>query len=254
MFICNGRVSNDKLVGNTTCVKGNSVIDYFVCSPDIFEIINDFWVRDFDPTLSDVHCALEMVLKTSDNMPEQNVRSQCNVEKQVQEDAESVCMKYKWEKDKESNFVKEFSTEEVEKLLRRMDSSENVTVCINSVCDEIVQMFKKKVEKCGMVVKYKTKEIEESHKKCKEWYNEECKKKRKLYNRARNRYLRIKSELNREDMKRACKEYKKEIRKAIRVEKGNFKKKLLSLKSKDPNVWKLLNNKAQLKHVISRKC
>ena len=35
VFICNGRTGEDKSKGSITCIKGNSVIDYFLCTQDI---------------------------------------------------------------------------------------------------------------------------------------------------------------------------------------------------------------------------
>ena len=57
MFIVNGRVGSDAQIGKVTC-KNVSVVDYAICTPNVLTCINDFFVNDFDPMLSDVHCAV----------------------------------------------------------------------------------------------------------------------------------------------------------------------------------------------------
>jgi hypothetical protein len=55
IFIMNGRMFLDKDVGCNTC-DGKSVVDYVVCSPEVFRCCSDFEVIGFDSLLSDKHC------------------------------------------------------------------------------------------------------------------------------------------------------------------------------------------------------
>ena len=62
----NMRSSVDKYVNNygkriLDC-KNVSVVDYAICTPNVLTRINDFFVNDFDPMLSDVHCAVCLTL------------------------------------------------------------------------------------------------------------------------------------------------------------------------------------------------
>ena len=50
-------------IGKITSVKGKSVVDYVVCSPDVMSNIVKFEILEFNPMLSDVHCAINCVLK-----------------------------------------------------------------------------------------------------------------------------------------------------------------------------------------------
>ena len=68
VVICNGRIGSDKCKGEITCVKGNSVIDYILCSPNILGNVVDFAINDYDPMLSDVHCALKLVFNNLSNV------------------------------------------------------------------------------------------------------------------------------------------------------------------------------------------
>lgn len=60
----NGRAGSDCGVGKVTC-KNASVVDYMLGSPSIYPHIVDFFVDDFDECLSDVHCAVHLILDTN---------------------------------------------------------------------------------------------------------------------------------------------------------------------------------------------
>ena len=62
IFIVNGRLGEDANRGKLTC-NNVSLVDYFICSPSIFPTASDFEVLDFDPLLSDIHCAVTLTLK-----------------------------------------------------------------------------------------------------------------------------------------------------------------------------------------------
>ena len=61
MFIVNGRVGSDTPIGKATC-ENVSVVNYAICTPNVLSCMNDFYVNDFDPMLSDVHCAVCVTL------------------------------------------------------------------------------------------------------------------------------------------------------------------------------------------------
>ena len=56
--LLNGRAGEDKNVSKVT-TKLNTVVDYLIASPLIFQKLENFVVEDFDPSFSDVHCALK---------------------------------------------------------------------------------------------------------------------------------------------------------------------------------------------------
>ena len=58
----NRRVGRDALIGKATC-EGISLVDYAISSPEIFPIIKDFCLHDFNPIFSDVHCAISLELE-----------------------------------------------------------------------------------------------------------------------------------------------------------------------------------------------
>ncbi|CAG2225518.1 C1QL [Mytilus edulis] len=54
LCFANGRLHQDKFIGKNTC-KDASLVDYLILSPDMFDLVMEFEIFDFDPTLSDVH-------------------------------------------------------------------------------------------------------------------------------------------------------------------------------------------------------
>ena len=62
VFIVNGRLGEDANRGKLTC-NNVSLVDYFICSPLIFSTVSNFEVLDFNPLLSDIHCAVILTLK-----------------------------------------------------------------------------------------------------------------------------------------------------------------------------------------------
>jgi hypothetical protein len=60
IFICNGRIGDDKGIGKFTS-KNASVVDYAICSPLLFKIIDNFSVLETSKLFSDIHNPLSMV-------------------------------------------------------------------------------------------------------------------------------------------------------------------------------------------------
>ena len=62
LFFVNGRVGADQGIGRTTC--NQSVLDYAIVSPNMFKVISDFNILDFDPILRDIHSPVSLSLCT----------------------------------------------------------------------------------------------------------------------------------------------------------------------------------------------
>ena len=63
--ILNGRFSNDKGVGALTCRNkngGDSAVDYYIASNNLFPDISSFSVDTFDRCMSDVHHPISLEL------------------------------------------------------------------------------------------------------------------------------------------------------------------------------------------------
>ena len=64
-FIANDRVGEDKDIGLFTC-KGSSVVDFVICSPIFFKIIQEFSVLEISKLYSDVHSPIHLTLECKD--------------------------------------------------------------------------------------------------------------------------------------------------------------------------------------------
>ena len=62
LLIVNGRAGGDRKVGKFT-TQNDTVIDYFLVSPTLFNEISEFEVLDFNEIISDVHCAIVTSLR-----------------------------------------------------------------------------------------------------------------------------------------------------------------------------------------------
>ena len=62
MMILNGRSGKDRGVGNFTCnnYNGKSVVDYIIADNSLIDKLLNFEIKQFDPSLSDVHCGLKV--------------------------------------------------------------------------------------------------------------------------------------------------------------------------------------------------
>ena len=90
--IVNGRVGSDKGIGNftTTSYRGRSVIDYALCTIEMFKYISEFKVQDLNEW-SD-HCLLSLSIDT-DCMTSTTTNS-------------SFIHKLKWNSDKKEEYIK----------------------------------------------------------------------------------------------------------------------------------------------------
>ena len=80
LLIANGRVGKDKNIGNFS-TKNDTLIDYCLANPGLFQNIADFEMEEFNPLLSDVHCALSLSIKS--NKLESNSKTNTNFKKFV---------------------------------------------------------------------------------------------------------------------------------------------------------------------------
>ena len=65
LHICNGRIDGD-VTGALTCIRG-SVIDYLICNLEGLLFLNNFYVHEYSPLFSDVHCPISFNINVSQN-------------------------------------------------------------------------------------------------------------------------------------------------------------------------------------------
>ncbi|CAG2212881.1 unnamed protein product [Mytilus edulis] len=116
MYIANSRVGNDKGIGKKTC-NDTSVIDYLLLSSNLFPVVKEFDIMEFDPLVSDVHCQLHVVIQAPVILYNSNDElSQFCSEKYV-----------KWRKEKCSEFLDNVKSDhdcQLEQILLELDNLE----------------------------------------------------------------------------------------------------------------------------------
>ena len=106
--VCNGRKLGD-IMGEYTCYKwnGQSVVDYCLASPGIYDKITSFTVHDFIPQLSD-HCSVSLIISTDFSCHPQASNNMNLLEKPV---------KLNWSKKIEVNFENIIQSSDAQKFL-----------------------------------------------------------------------------------------------------------------------------------------
>ena len=183
--IVNGRVGKDCGVGKYT-TKNNSVLDYMLAPPTIFDELKDFDVLEFNPILSDVHCPIVFNLpsKIKDSKP------LCNTK---------LMQKTKWEGSKNGVFVENLNNEDIEtldNLLLSFDGSENPNPKIELFVKQTSEILCKAKEKT-----FQPKIIRSFHTKKKAWYDQALK-------RAKNKFHSARKQKNRNNIRKSGKIYK----------------------------------------------
>ena len=141
MFIVNGRVGSDALIGKATC-KNVSVVDYAICTPNVLTCINDFVVNDFDPMLSDVHCAVCLTLCCENT--DRSINSRTHPETQLSS-LKKGPTKPAWKPNLASDFKHSLNEVDISSILSELNSLGNeprTQGAINNVVDQVNSLFR----------------------------------------------------------------------------------------------------------------
>ena len=215
LVIINGRCGKDKNIGKPTC-KDVSVVDYMITSPELLRHIDNFEINDFDPLLSDVHCAIHTKLVF---MPKLN--SAENPVKPNNDDAnnnmDTAPSKPSWknenkEQDLANLTITDFSP--INELLHNLEHSDE----INHLVSEISTLLKDTATRSGTTFKaHKKAHDKKKYKRYnKPWFDSDCSGKRKHYFKCKNNYRRRGTNENKDIMNSAGRLYKKAINKAFK--------------------------------------
>jgi hypothetical protein len=231
IYFVNSRVGNDKYIGNVTC-NNTSVVDYLLLSSNMLTDLNTFQVEDFNPLFSDVHSGLNFSFKCPTLESENTVTKQQYI---------------KWNNEKKTEFIEHMSVNEtdsirnIEVMIDELHVKQNILqsdidIVVKNLCD----LFSKSSSYVFGTVNKKPRNRNSSNK---PWYNANCKTKRKIFHRCRRIYGHVKNQVNKNAMKRASKEYKREMSKSFKEYQLKTATALREKSKKDPKgLWKLLNN------------
>ncbi|CAG2184425.1 unnamed protein product [Mytilus edulis] len=230
MYIANSRVGNDKGIGKKTC-NDTSVIDYLLLSSNLFPVVKEFDIMEFDPLVSDVHCQLHVVIQAPVILYNSN------------DELSQFCSENmsKWRKEKCSEFLDNVKSDhdcQLEQLLLELDNLEVQQGIhqneMNKVVERISNFFQSVATKTfGKYKPFKNRKPKSDNK---PWFNKQCFDSRKKFHKARKRYSFIKNADNRKHMKNASKSYKIEISKANELYQRNIGNKLRQTKKSDKDI------------------
>ena len=208
--ILNGRVGKDEGVGKYT-TKNNSVIDYVLAPPDLFVEIKDFEIQDFNPLMSDVHCPIifSLLSKTKNN---------------ISSITNKAIKKIKWDVSKNSDFVENIDSGELENLHTMLQNfspsgnSENseIELFVN-LTNEILCKAREKTFETKTVVYPLTKK--------KAWYD-------KVLTRAKNKFHSARKQKNRKNIRTTSKIYKSLLNSKFKIFDEKRRKKIRENKVK----------------------
>ena len=225
MSIINGRKTGD-LFGQITCLKWNgcSVVDYAICSNDLFDLVSYFCVKHFLPHISD-HAPIELHIDISGTLVPRLDKEIILTDIPNTFMWDSECKQKITDALKHEHFQKEF--QKTEQLLRKNTFSlSNLNRLILNVC-KVANIRKKK---------HKTSDPQKKHAK---WFDENCKlAKENLKELARQFRGQANNSLLRDRINCKRKEYKSLIRKTKRDYQSSIFDKM-SLDYNNPNkFWK----------------
>jgi hypothetical protein len=147
----NGRMFLDKDVGCNTC-DGKSVVDYVVCSPEVFRCCSDFEVIGFDSLLSDKHCPVKVEFKQSYDFTKSKPNGSNSVNNIHNIETFSTI---KWSKEVKPLFIDCIDENKVQDAIKMLDNfkpNDTKQVLIDKIVSEIGNIFKTSAS-CNNIMK-----------------------------------------------------------------------------------------------------
>jgi hypothetical protein len=240
--IVNGRLGNDKNIGNYTCHAplGSSVVDHMLTPLTMFKDIHTFSVQPLFEQHS-IHCPLTFSIEVNivDKHKQANV-GYCQSRPAVVEEV------FKWDDDKCSAYICKLQSPvshsqllQVEKLLcgTNMDTgdsiSQAVSLLVGTIKDAALPMKK--------LVKHK--KNQSSRKSLlPPWNTHECDRTRKTFKQTRNSYVKSKSATDRNAMVKARAQYCKVAQLAKKDYMNSQSEKFNRSRNDTKKLWKLLRS------------
>jgi len=239
LFILNGRINPDYYEPKLTC-RNASVVDYFLSTAELFESIVSLQTNEFCELYSDVHCPIEITLRTKQIQNEMVANTREN---------QSPTIKL-WEQCKAENFVENLDVLKIADIEVQIDNLSSSNDISQSNLDHVVTHIEQVFENCALstfgTVKHKCQTAKVSTKPA--WFNSDCQSTRNKYNKIRKAYNKYKTNTYKVMLKAISKEYKCTLRKS-RVNYNQTRiTKLRNLRTSNPKeYWKILNSERKTK-------
>ena len=227
LFICNGRLDKDRLIGQFTFRK-TSVIDYTLGTIDALRLIDQFSIFETDTIYSDGHSILSHAFAPSNSATNEDNHVTGNFSRP------------KWDDSYSNIFCENIDTEELKSVSSILASTSSAEDRVNRATESIAKLFSD--------ASNRTFPMHNKKKLCqkKPWFGPLCRSARKKYHAAKKYYNSCQSSINMHRLKEASKSYKKTMNKFISKYRKQNENKLRNLQSKKPKqYWNFLNS---LKH------
>ena len=224
LHILNGRIGDDKKVGDFTCVSnnGNSVVDYIIMSSNLLPMASNFTVDIFDKCLSDKHRTIYTVLKPANNVCSDAHNNLVVSESSAGADIDNSVVntvKTSWINSKTDDYTSNFDHTQIESVKAKLVYN-LVAGCstinqaeLDSVCKDVNDLFidsavksgisKLSAKKCNSYVPSKTRSSH-GNSNDKPWFDMECSNKRRDYLKIKNRLSKHKSDNLSVTVKQSC--------------------------------------------------
>jgi len=173
LFLLNGRVGEDmQHEGRLTC-KISSTVDYCLCTVYLLKYINNFKILDFSSLYSNVHSPIQIkILKRELENNFNHIAGQT-----LETGVEKI---KRWDNEKCVEFRNNIKLDKIDNLKNKILSitqSDKTKVDINSLSDDLCQIFIESATSTFGTKLYKTEKTSRQKQVCKSkpWFNEECK-------------------------------------------------------------------------------
>jgi len=239
-------VGKDGLVGERTC-KDTSLVDYFLASSKLFSNISEFEVLKFSPMFSDVHRQLHITLKCTGKV----VGKRDQTERSPKPERAA-----NWDPNKREEFIDCFIQDnrltdicEMTNLLNiQHKNGQQVTVeNINSVVDQIGKLYDdtaKSILGLRHNRNYHTGRgsTRNTYREQKPWFDDNCKKKRANFHKARKVYNLFKNDINRDQLNKTSREFKRALNNGFMNYQNKIAKDIRDASKNDPKkFWQIIN-------------
>ena len=195
LFIANGRVSSDALIGKATC-KNVSVVDYAVCSANVLKSITDSY-ENIDRIITHTHTVSQLLTHKQEPT------------------------KPKWKPDLAEDFTQLLVESDINHILDTLHNLSDKPCtqgAINNVFGQISSLFRTVACELSMLPRANKQQTYNKtrarHYPHKAWYNQECELKRNEYMQLKKQYIQQKNNLDL--IHQAGRDYKNEINTAFR--------------------------------------
>ena len=215
LLIINGRVGQDKHIGQLTCGAA-STVDYMIASPDLLPHALDFWVDQFDSFLSDKHCPTICRLNSNaavtsapqPSLPLNNAscspagskrRGTQTSDNTTLEDNTGVTNYHsKWAHGVTETFINSFDNDQIASVKSKLDKLKCRNVSkedIDLISNEINSLYRECVLRTGLTKQVSNKTSCRQHKKqSKPFFTKECRESRNKYLKAKNSHRKYQSD------------------------------------------------------------